>query len=129
MGEAFSLTQTFERLTCANCGIAFAMPSLFVDKRREHHNTFYCPNGHTQYFPAETDAERYKRELDAERERHTRTLNRLNTAERAQRKAEKKLKRVHRGVCPCCNRTFENLARHIATKHPEHAPPPAGKLP
>lgn len=25
--------------------------------------------------------------------------------------------RVKNGVCPCCNRTFENLARHMQAKH------------
>ena len=27
-------------------------------------------------------------------------------------------KRIHAGVCPCCNRTFTNVARHMKTKHP-----------
>ncbi|WP_159103999.1 hypothetical protein [Rhodopseudomonas sp. B29] len=26
--------------------------------------------------------------------------------------------RVGHGVCPCCNRTFANLARHMAGEHP-----------
>jgi uncharacterized small protein (DUF1192 family) len=30
-------------------------------------------------------------------------------------------KRVAAGVCPCCNRTFENLARHMAGEHPGYA--------
>lgn len=29
--------------------------------------------------------------------------------------------RIGKGVCPCCNRTFVELARHIATKHPDYA--------
>lgn len=41
----------------------------------------------------------------------------LNDAERAVKKAQNKLKRVERGVCPECNRTFNNLARHMACKH------------
>ena len=36
-------------------------------------------------------------------------------------KAEKQLKRVHNGVCPCCNRSFQNLQKHMKTKHPEIA--------
>lgn len=24
-------------------------------------------------------------------------------------------------VCPCCNRTFQNVARHIAGQHPDYA--------
>jgi hypothetical protein len=32
-------------------------------------------------------------------------------------------------VCPCCNRSFQNLRRHMATKHPEfNAPGPGGKV-
>jgi hypothetical protein len=27
-------------------------------------------------------------------------------------------KRIQSGVCPCCNRTFENLGRHMKSKHP-----------
>lgn len=26
--------------------------------------------------------------------------------------------RVGHGVCPCCNRSFGNLARHIESEHP-----------
>jgi DNA repair exonuclease SbcCD ATPase subunit len=29
--------------------------------------------------------------------------------------------RASNGVCPCCNRTFQNLARHMHTKHPDFA--------
>ena len=28
-------------------------------------------------------------------------------------------KRIHAGVCPCCNRSFPNLQRHMAAKHPD----------
>ena len=28
--------------------------------------------------------------------------------------------RVAHGVCPCCNRTFKQLARHMKTKHPDY---------
>ena len=29
--------------------------------------------------------------------------------------------RIAHGVCPCCQRTFENLARHMANKHPDYS--------
>ena len=29
--------------------------------------------------------------------------------------------RVGHGVCPCCNRTFGDLYRHMSTKHPGYA--------
>jgi len=44
----------------------------------------------------------------------------------AQRRAEKAAKtriknRIGNGVCPCCNRTFKDLASHMKCKHPEYA--------
>lgn len=29
-------------------------------------------------------------------------------------------RRVSKGVCPCCNRTFENLARNMESQHPAY---------
>jgi hypothetical protein len=29
-------------------------------------------------------------------------------------------KRVAAGVCPCCNRSFKDLARHMAGQHPDY---------
>jgi DNA repair exonuclease SbcCD ATPase subunit len=28
--------------------------------------------------------------------------------------------RIKNGICPCCKRSFVQLARHMATKHPEY---------
>jgi len=39
----------------------------------------------------------------------------------AERSARVRLKkRIACGVCPCCKRTFTNLARHISGQHPEY---------
>lgn len=32
--------------------------------------------------------------------------------------------RAAAGVCPCCNRTFHQLVRHMAAKHPDFAAEP-----
>jgi hypothetical protein len=32
---------------------------------------------------------------------------------------KRQLERVASGVCPCCNRSFVNLRRHMKTQHPE----------
>lgn len=34
--------------------------------------------------------------------------------------------RVGNGVCPCCNRSFGNLHRHMQTKHPGWKKPEGG---
>lgn len=42
-----------------------------------------------------------------------------NAVEAEAAKARRKLKRVQNGVCPCCNRSFWNLERHMKSKHPK----------
>lgn len=91
----------FELHTCGHCGIQFAVPERWLDDRRSKHDTFYCPNGHPRVFAAESREEKLARER-AEDE----------TTD------ERRLRGVAAGVCPCCNRTFQQLARHMASKHP-----------
>lgn len=110
-------TVDFESCTCSACGIVYFVPDNFRDKRRQDHKTFYCPNGHNQYFPGETEAERLTRELAAEKQRTRLALARENEERIAREKLARKLKRVGRGVCPECNRSFANLARHMNCKH------------
>ncbi len=31
-------------------------------------------------------------------------------------------KRIAKGICPCCNRSFVNLERHMTGQHPDYAP-------
>lgn len=119
---------TFEVVDCANCAVSFGMPTPLYQSRKKDHASFYCPSGHSNYFPAETEEERLKKELsraqaatadwraraaqveaevDAEKNRHAATKGQL-TKTRA---------RIQNGVCPDCNRTFVNLGRHMHTKH------------
>jgi hypothetical protein len=136
MGAALQFTVSMETLTCGECGIEFAVPLGWLNARRgskEAEGKFWCPNGHGRQF-RESELERTKRELAAakekaereERWRHEAEKNAKNA--RAQAKAERTrrenlAKRVAAGVCPCCHRTFQQLARHMAAKHPGVAPP------
>lgn len=40
----------------------------------------------------------------------------------AHAEAERLATRANHGVCPCCKRTFSQLARHMKTKHPDFKP-------
>ena len=44
--------------TCVECGIEFTLPDEFQRKLRQCHNTFFCTNGHRQYYPGKTDEEK-----------------------------------------------------------------------
>ena len=91
---------------------------------------FYCAYGHSQHFvEGESEEQKLRRERDrlaqkiAEKDdeiARQRTLReQTERSLRATRGIVTRIKnRVGHGVCPCCNRTFGNLARHIATKHP-----------
>lgn len=123
-GSTVRVAQVVELFTeeCYLCGVIFGLTSDMQRRRAEDHRDFFCPNGHSQHYLGETEAQKNARLLREEQARHQRTITRLNEEQKAKEKAERKLKRVQKGVCPCCSRTFQNLARHMATKHPDDAP-------
>lgn len=111
MGQITHLV-TIESATCPACGTVFGMEANLQKRLREDHSTFYCPNGHSQYYPAKSKVEVLQDELTRERAAHDQTKADRDSKER-------KLNRVSKGVCPCCNRTFQNLQLHMKTKHPK----------
>lgn len=129
------LTLEYVVVTCprVGCGLTFGVPIAWTARRREDHATFYCPNGHSMSYTGENDAEKAKRltdQLTRERAAHDQTVarwrERTDSAERrlsATRGVVTRIKnRVGKGVCPCCNRTFGDLARHMAGQHPTWTP-------
>ncbi|WP_032375983.1 hypothetical protein [Rhodococcoides fascians] len=108
---------------CCACGINFAMGETYQRRRMEDHRSFYCPSGHAQSYRGKSEAEKLRErnerlaqqlasreeDLRAERVRHSSTKGQLT----------KSKKRAAAGVCPCCNRTFQNVSRHVAGQHPE----------
>lgn len=128
MSTVFTAAGNFVIEECCNCGMAFAMTSDFQKRRREDKKTFYCPAGHQQHYVGESAADRAQRlagQLDMERTRRRQTERQLDYASRSQKSTSTRLKkvkqRVGHGVCPCCNRTFKQLAQHMAAKHPQFA--------
>ena len=100
-GESMSeLITTRVSLWCAciKCGIGVYGPASYESKRRRDHETFYCLNGHSQYFTAKSDIERerQRREL-AERERDN-TRRFLRTEENSHRATRGHLTRVKKRI-------------------------------
>lgn len=115
--------------TCCSCGVPFFMPSYFKKQKLSNPGeSFYCPAGHGQHYTGRSEAEKLKErlsELEKQKAKNEEDLqNKWLDALSEKNKLEKQLKRVHKGVCPCCNRTFVNLQRHMKTKHPEVTPLP-----
>lgn len=132
---------TYKQLNCCRCEATFFLPpELYKSARASDQISFYCPYGHAQHFSmGETEADKLRRERDQLRQEKARLYDeiRLERAEReaaerrvsaARGQVTKLKKRASAGVCPCCNRTFENLKRHMNTKHPEFSAPEALKV-
>lgn len=132
MGAIFQFTVQLESTgPCPTCGVEFAMPSNLVRTLRLNKKSFYCPNGHSQSFTtsrldeleAELKRERERRERaeDLAKRRDEANKQMYKTKQQTLGKLRRLKERVKNGVCPCCNRSFVQLQRHIATKHPEYA--------
>ena len=79
---------------------------------------WFCPNGHTQRFVGTTDAV-LRREAEARVQRAEATASHERDQRlAAQRELRRTRQRAKAGTCPCCNRSFVQLARHIKTKAP-----------
>ena len=119
------------------CGMPHAVPRSLRDKQQRDHRdgrqqtSVYCPLGHSYVIAGEGEAARLKLQLESEKKRvvAARATNdqlraELKTTEAKRRAAKgvatKLKKRAANGVCPCCGRTFQQLARHMKTKHPEY---------
>lgn len=122
----------FDFCMCGTCGVVWAMPEKFIELRRKDGATWYCPNGHHWVYSGETEEKRLKRELAQTRDRLASERARRDQAEAETQEARHSLrttkgvvtklkKRVSAGVCPApgCQRHFQDLERHIASKHPE----------
>ncbi len=105
--------------TCCNCGVMFAMETSYDKQLRETHKTFYCPNGHGQSYTGKTEAEKLRDELKRKEQELANKVREALDLSSSLYSANQKLKRVSKGVCPCCNRTFKNLHSHMKIKHPE----------
>lgn len=116
---------------CCRCKSDIWLPTdLYNSAKRSPRISFWCAYGHEQHFcegPSDLDKMRQERDRLAQRvaERDDEIRRQRELREAAERRTAAargqvtKIKnRVGHGVCPCCNRSFENLARHMNSKHP-----------
>jgi hypothetical protein len=120
--------------SCGVCGVTYTVPEPKYDHMREDGGYASCPNGHQWGWSEgrrQRDALRRERDLlaqqVAQRDDEIRAQREAREAAERQARAAKgeitKLKkRASAGTCPCCNRTFSNMAAHMKTKHPEFDP-------
>jgi hypothetical protein len=66
-GETYAEYTELETLTCASCGVLFAIPEHMAHKRRETGAVFFCPSGDRLSFSGRLHL--LERKLDRERQR------------------------------------------------------------
>jgi hypothetical protein len=117
-------------VACATCFVPFGISAELQEKRQNDHEAFYCPSGHDNYYSGPSQYERRAKEAEQAQlaaqaklneERHLRLVAE-NALKKETQKRKKIEKRIAAGVCPCCNRTFEDLQKHMQTKHKGYAP-------
>ncbi len=126
MSYALTVTITLETMTCHSCGVAFAVDAALYRAYNERGQALRCPNPRCSwpsFVPKELPAVALQKQLDRASEARRWAEEALESERKSHSATKGKLtkitKRVAAGVCPCCNRTFANLARHMATKHGE----------
>ncbi len=111
----------FETVECPRCSAIFAVTTLFEHERRRLHDLFYCPSGHSMSFKSQSTEDALRAQLVREQNRVRFERDQREATERSLAATRgvltKTRKRIANGICTECNRTFPNLARHMASKH------------
>lgn len=118
----------FEWHECITCGVIFTVPSVVIDQHRTYGGYHCCSNGHQQGWDKNgSEIERVRRERDRLKQKIAEKDDEILEARRATVAETEKVKRLERrakaGTCPCCKRTFQNMAIHMRKQHPDFAAP------
>lgn len=137
MSETLTYSGTLKVVKCW-CGMRHAVPIELDDfQDRQHENgvaqtAIVCPLGHNHIRAGKGAAAKLKdelvrkqAELDQARSASQEEFELRLAVERDLKKerddSKKRKDRALGGVCPCCNRSFKNVQRHLASKHPTEA--------
>ncbi len=103
---------SFIQETCCNCGIIYALEEKYRDRllAEKERGSTYCPNGHQWHYRGQS--------LEATiTQLKLRVQEKDNAIDAERKKRERLERRVQRGICLYCKRTFGNLAKHMVCKH------------
>lgn len=123
---SLAVITTYAILDCPSCGVLFGITEELQTRRQKDGKSFYCPNGHSMSY-SDTLEKQFRREQE-KTARLTSNLDQVradrDAVERSRRATKGQLTKIRRrvanGVCPCCNRTFDDLTAHMQTKHPDY---------
>lgn len=129
------LAVELEAFTCGTCGGAYALSARYIAERRANGGRWrcpYCTGNATWGYDGQTEVEKLRKRLQIEEAAKERAQQRATELSRSVDHERKRVqgyqgaltkikKRIGNGTCPCCQRHFVNVERHMASKHPEYA--------
>lgn len=124
-----TIVETFRVVSCYTCGARFGIGAdLYRRAVTDAVGSVYCPAcGSQSCWRESEDQKRIKelqRKLEWEAGEVARQKAARDTAEASLRSTQGVVTRMKRraaaGVCPCCHRTFRQLAAHMVAKHPDY---------
>lgn len=138
--NTITVQTSLDTINCGQCGGIYAIQTRFRERCQQEGSSWNCPyckvgwgySGNSdnsklkkQLAEAEAEKERLRKAAQYQRERRDEALAEAEHFRRSRDGMKgvvaKIKKRVGRGVCPCCNRHFANLQRHMESQHPEVA--------
>lgn len=96
------------------CGLPMALPADLYGEAQRSGKAVYCPLGHTWVVKG-SENDRLRRENALLVRQRDEAMADRDRAARALKRAKS---RADRGICQHCQRSFVNVARHVAIKHP-----------
>lgn len=114
------LTTTLYVFDCPRCGVIFGIPADYDNRRREDHRSIYCPSGHTMTYDGPTAEQKLKKAEAREQHLTDQLSAAIRDGEETRVALLRDRQRFANGVCPCCNRSFDNVRRHMSSKHPNY---------
>lgn len=134
MSVSITVSTELTSISCPACGGQYAISIAYRDeawRRGGFKQTWACPYCKVERGFGESEADRLKIQISAlesaKNEAETRRVLAQQESEHFRKSRDilkgmltKERKRVGNGVCPCCNRSFSNLQRHMVSKHPDH---------
>ncbi len=115
-----------------HCGHLVYLPTHNLNIYRRNHKRFFCTTcGKGQSFHGKSDIEKLEATLVTVKDQRDTARKNLNQQREKTRHKTRQLaaqkgvttrikNRIGNGVCPCCKRTFTNLARHMKGQHPDY---------
>jgi len=126
------VTVELSEINCGECGGIYAINERYRKQMYAKGGSWNCPYCKVDWgYSDNNENSKLKKELEsikrgkelaerqAQRERENAAYQKRCAS--AQKAAKTRMKnRIKNGVCPCCNRTFKQLAEHMKNKHPNY---------